>query len=258
MAWKWQHPFLHISIDDVIKPLEDVTLHAGQYGSIFEQPDLRKLKEIHDNYGAVFTLNLFQYNNVDVDNSTFHLAMITDRFKDEFKAAKSWLRFAYHSKFTNTYSAELLPDVLVESIRTVYDDIERFAGVQSIDRVPRFGFFSVSKESLMLLKRNGYIDGCLTADDERDLNCGLVGRELFAVQNHDVYIDHNDIVYFRSEHRFDNLDKAEILTLLNRLNEDENNNKYFIIFGHTVDNDKIRIICDWAVAHQIPFGYPLG
>lgn len=49
--------YMHVSFDDVYSCLQEIT--KNQYASVFEHPFFGDLKAMHDQYGAVFTLNCF-------------------------------------------------------------------------------------------------------------------------------------------------------------------------------------------------------
>lgn len=88
---------MHISFDDVYECLYDITVN--EYNSAFENPMLADLKKLHEEYGAVFTLNCFikssKQNNYDI-------AKLPSRYKDELSSCADWLRFAFHAQDDNT------------------------------------------------------------------------------------------------------------------------------------------------------------
>lgn len=75
----WSCQKIHCSVDDTLWIFKDLTEHK-EYVSIFENPILNKIKELHLKFGAVFTCYCFfnaWYN--------FTLADATDRFTKEFE-----------------------------------------------------------------------------------------------------------------------------------------------------------------------------
>lgn len=51
--------YVHFSFDDVYQCLKDIIDHVGSYHSIFENDMFAWMKEMHDKYGAVFSLYTF-------------------------------------------------------------------------------------------------------------------------------------------------------------------------------------------------------
>ena len=79
----------HCSVDDTLWIFKDLTEHK-EYVSIFENPILNKIKELHLKFGAVFTCYCFfnaWYN--------FTLADATDRFTKEFEKMQTGLNLDF-------------------------------------------------------------------------------------------------------------------------------------------------------------------
>lgn len=91
-----------ISSDDNILFLANLTKNQDVYTSIFEDPYLAVYKKAHDLYGAKVHLNLFYCfpgtrGQYATDREYFDLSMMTDKFRDEFRANAHWLKLAFHS-----------------------------------------------------------------------------------------------------------------------------------------------------------------
>ena len=76
---------MHISFDDTAISLD--SLFATGPESIYEIAFFRDLRELHDKYGACFSLYFYSDK----------LANVTDNYKTEFQQAKNWLRFNFHT-----------------------------------------------------------------------------------------------------------------------------------------------------------------
>ena len=91
-----------LSSDDNIRFLME--LNAGDYRSIFDHPYLAVYKKAHDRYGAQVHLNLFYAFDETArgcfskPHPYFDLSMMTDRYKEEFRANADWLKLAFHSR----------------------------------------------------------------------------------------------------------------------------------------------------------------
>lgn len=80
---------MHISFDDVYECLYDITVN--EYNSAFENSMLADLKKLHEEYGAVFTLNCFIKSS---KQSNYDIAKLPSRYKDELSSCADWLSFA--------------------------------------------------------------------------------------------------------------------------------------------------------------------
>ena len=247
--------FMHISIDDTFSVLKDLTINATTYTSLFDHPDFAFMKSMHEKYGAVFSLYVFNQMTGD----SFNLSAMTDKFKQDFSKNAHWLKIGYHSDAEDTYADTLTDSELVANVKSVYAQIQRFASKDNIDLIPRFGFFSVNKSGLLALKAQGLIMGALTADDEREENSGLSGVGLDVVRNSDRYVDIlEDLHYFRTEQRLDSMSGEDVVNLLNSINLNQNNRKNYIMFVHSIDHEAINSAVKWAFEKQIGFGYPMN
>mgnify|MGYP003294524396 CR=1 FL=1 len=251
--------FASISFDDQITVLQTLTANANSYSSLFECPGFDYLKQVHDEYGCKFTLMLFR--QWDAENPTFQIDNTTTKFKAEFTANSSWLKFGYHGPDATTDPTELSTEALVSSVQTVYAAIESFAGAKCIDRVPRMSNFSCTSAQAVALRQAGLIVGFLTADDSRSSNTGLSGWYLTAAQNVDYCADYyNNIRYYRSTRRLDNYSLQDVLDSLNGEWNDPNNNRMFVLFSHsfgTAMQEKLTAVIEWLESHNVDYNYPM-
>jgi|GEM_PF-6165152 len=245
---------MHISIDDTFELMKNLTTNKDSYASLFDHPTFAQLKEWHEEYGAVFSFYLFWSKTTD----SFTMADVTTKFKTDFTNNAHWLKFGYHSMYENTYSNTLSDADLVENVTDMHNAIANFASVDNIDRIPRFGFFSVSQSGLIALRNQGLILGALTADDNRADNSGLSNQALSIVRKYDRYTDvYNKLEYFRTEVRFDSGTAASVTSQLNALCRDQNNNQVYIMFAHSIIEPTIEAILEWvSKKNDIVFDYP--
>ena len=247
--------FMHISIDDTFSVLKNLTINATTYTSLFDHPDFAFMKSMHEKYGAVFSLYVFNKMTGD----SFNLSAMTDKFKQDFSKNAHWLKLGYHSDAEDTYSDTLTDSELVANVKSVYDQIQRFASKDNIDLIPRFGFFSVNESGLVALKDQGLVMGALTADDARAENSGLSGVGLDVVRNSDRHVDIlEDLHYFRTEKRLDGMAGVDVVNLLNSISLDQNNRKNYILFSHSIDHQPLESAIKWSFEKQISFGFPMN
>ncbi|TLQ49273.1 hypothetical protein FEZ33_01165 [Ruoffia tabacinasalis] len=247
--------FMHISIDDTFSVLKDLTINASSYATLFDHADFAFMKSMHEQYGAVFSLYLFNQVNGD----SFNLEAMTNKFKQEFSENSHWLKLGYHSDAEDTYANTLTDSALVANVKSVYAQIQRFASKDNIDLIPRFGFFSVNKSGLAALKAQGLIMGALTADDARTENSGLSGVGLDVARSADRFVDMlEELHYFRTETRLDGMSGTDVVNLLNSISLDQNNRKNYILFSHSIDHQPLESAIKWSFEKQIGFGYPMN
>lgn len=135
---KHEKKHYRLSSDDNIRFLME--LNAGDYRSIFDHPYLAVYKKAHDLYGAQVHLNLFYafdetargcFSN---PHPYFDLSMMTDRYKEEFRANADWLKLAFHSKseFPDAPYRDASPETITRDCIAVCREIVRFAGAECI------------------------------------------------------------------------------------------------------------------------------
>lgn len=160
---RWTGKF-RISSDDNILFLANITAHKDEYTSIFDDPYLAVYKKAHDLYGAKVHLNLFYAFDRTAaacfksERPDFDLSMVTDKFKDEWRANADWLQLAFHSRtefpnapYRNGDAATVTADY--EAIRR---EVIRFAGEETFsDDVTTIHFGAANEEVLQALRTLG-------------------------------------------------------------------------------------------------------
>ena len=141
-----------LSIDDGIWFLKDIHTNSATYGSIFHNPFLAFLKEVHDSYGTKVHINIFYETN------GFNLSQMTDRFKNEWRANASWLQLSFHAKAEfpdNPYIHAGYNQVKTEC-DAVIRQIRRFAGDELTGPVTTLHWGEVPVEVSRALRDAGY------------------------------------------------------------------------------------------------------
>ncbi len=139
-----------LSLDDNILFLKDIGDHAASYKSIFDNPYLAFLKEVHDTYGTKIHLNIYY------QTAGFNISQMTDKFRDEWKANSGWLRLSFHAlqnKPDNPY-AKAGYDEVKRDCEMVKAEIRRFAGEG--DHVTTLHWGAATLEGTRALRDCGY------------------------------------------------------------------------------------------------------
>ena len=125
-----------LSSDDNIIFLSDITAHKDEYTSIFDNPYLAVYKKAHDLYGTKVHLNIFyafdeiSRSKFSSEREYFDLSMMTDKFREEFRANSDWLKFSFHaySEFPDMPYKYATAEKVREDAEKVLSEIVRFAG----------------------------------------------------------------------------------------------------------------------------------
>ena len=177
-----------VSVDDAIWFLKDIHTHTTSYISIFDNPFLKFLKQLHDDYGTKVHINIFY------ETEGFNLSQMTDTFKSEWRGNADWLKLSFHAK------AELPDDPYIKAgydqvkseCREVITQIKRFAGEELVDPVTTLHWGQVPVEVSRGLRDAGYtVQVCdfnvddhkppcsyyLTVEQRRHMNKRFVWRD---------------------------------------------------------------------------------
>ena len=153
-----------LSSDDNIIFLWDINEHKDEYKSIFENPYLAVYKKAHDLWGAKVHINLF-YEFDDEARSYFsdarpyfNLSMMTDKFKDEFRANADWLKLSFHAKSEFPPKPYKFADgeTVRRDCERVHAEIRRFAGEETLSQCTTVHFGEATEEGARALRKLGY------------------------------------------------------------------------------------------------------
>ena len=134
-----ERKYVHVSIDDCWQAL--ARLSAPETKSVFDDPFFARLKTWHEAYGAKFTCYVFG------ETENFSLSDVPEKFKDEFAAASSWLKFGFHASSsgiekTRAQSAE----EFAENFAKTNAAIDAFAGTDARTTALRLDYFFAKDE----------------------------------------------------------------------------------------------------------------
>ena len=141
-----------LSIDDAVWFLKDINANTSTYSSIFNNPFLGFLKEVHDTYSTKVHINIFY------ETDGFNLSQMTDQFKNEWRANAGWLQLSFHAKAEfpdNPYIHAGYNQVKTEC-EAVIQQIRRFAGDELTGPVTTLHWGEVPVEVSRALRDAGY------------------------------------------------------------------------------------------------------
>jgi len=143
-----------ITIDDAADLFAEIARRAGRYTSIFDHPILTFLRDLHQQYGAVFSFYLFQQGTTYPD---FDLSQMPDKFRAEWTQNSSWLRLGFHAQ--SMLPIEPYAQGTYQQARSdfnaVRNQVFRFAGPQVWDLFMRSHYWSGSRQSCQAWRSAG-------------------------------------------------------------------------------------------------------
>lgn len=238
----------HISFDDVYEVLMDITANENNYDSVFDNEFLGSLKEMNKQYGAKFTLyvyDIYPENNYDIRDTS-------SKYKEEFEKNSNWLKFGYHTIEPKT-SFDNLTSIgeFEESYIRVNNEIERFAGKESIADVLRLNYFRANAEKVEYLSDQG-VSGLLCSDDDR-ISYDLT-EELHKEVKTEDKTSYNDMTYYNTDFRFDG--KRFITYEMMKLRDE----KTLVLFAHEwalgeKGLDRIETAVKWLDKNNYEFSF---
>ncbi|MBR5460423.1 MAG: hypothetical protein IKV53_06105 [Clostridia bacterium] len=118
-------------IDDVIWVFRDLTRQRP--ASLFDNPFMRLLLELHTLYGVKTQLNVFYQTDTFYGNDLFTLDEMTDAYKSEFEACSDWLKLGFHSRqeFPDYPYINATYEHIAEDYALIKNAVLRFAGEKS-------------------------------------------------------------------------------------------------------------------------------
>jgi hypothetical protein len=153
-----------LSIDDNIWFLRDIHNNAGKYRSIFDNPYLAFLKQVHDTHGTKIHINLFYQTD------GFNLSQLSDEFKSEWQAQADWLRLSFHAlqEFPDMPYRKAGYDQVKKDCDLVMGEISRFAGKELMGLITTVHWGELTEQGARAIRDAGYkgLLGYFNVDDD--------------------------------------------------------------------------------------------
>lgn len=222
--------YIHISMDDSNGIFEDLTNNEDKYDSIFEQPILNYVKELHDKYGIVISFYVFYSWNVN--DGDFSLSQATNKFADEFTENSDWLKFGFHAKDASAYEELSAKEALDYYDKTIHELVRITGSRDCIDHFVRLDRYIADEETVLALQKTDEgINGLLIAEYQKEYrqSYALTYDEMKECYDKDVYLDTNNILYTPTDIRLENIESDnEFYEVLANVSNQPN----IIIFTH--------------------------
>lgn len=203
-----------LSIDDNIWFLRDIYQQKDNYQSLFDNPYLGFLRQVHKTYGTKIHLNLFY------ETDGFNLSQFPERFKAEWQANADWLRLSFHAKgeFPDMPYRYAGYEQVSQDCAIVNNEIQRFAGEAVMGPVTTLHWGEATVEGSRALRDAGYTTqlGYFNVDD----NLPAVSYYLSEAQRRHMkkrFVWHDNqenISFVRASIVLDKTDVADIVPFL--------------------------------------------
>lgn len=243
MIYKKPVKQVHFSIDDATLILQDIQYH--EYDSIFDNPILQDLRNLHEDYGVVVTLYVFG------ELADYAIWDTSLTYKNEFRANADWLKIGFHSGSDLTPKQDYANiDEFAYKLRRTNSAICRLAGEESLSPVLRLHYWYAGDEEVGILKQEG-ITGLLCNDNEGG-SYNLTKEQVLKLNtSRDGILRSNEITYYKTDIRLENVD--EITEYL----EEHKKDRMVVIFTHAwcfMDNaHKLKEAVLWFAEKEYQF-----
>lgn len=265
--------FIHMSFDDVTNVITQ--LATGSLNSAFENSFLAMLKEMHEQYGFVFSLYL-QTNP----------SSVSSKYQAELREAASWLKWGLHSFNNGNYQSSSYAAGQADWNKMVATVLTLTGTHEAVDRMPRLHQFYGSEAALQGMRDAalGAI-GFLSTDDTR--KAYYLDQErldwLYEGENDHLTDFENGLVFYRTDLRLDwfagagftynaaagmsNHEPTDDSDIAGELDIRYNGNLYintwdcFVIFTHewqpvSAISNALTAIGEFAIEKRIDFDFP--
>ncbi len=220
-----------LSLDDNIWFLKDINANAGKYKSIFENPYLGFLKEVHDTFGTKIHLNLFYQTD------GFNLSQMTDKYKSEWRDNSQWLRLSFHAlgndpdrPYLHAGYEQVKNDCIL-----VKEQIRRFAGEELMGPVTTLHWGTATVEGTRALRDQGYLAlaGYFSAEGPDTVSYYCDDEQRLHVNNRFIWRDNNEgIIFSRMALVINTVGLEEIIPYLDNLRSDTHKPAYIDLMIH--------------------------
>lgn len=204
--------------------MKDLTTNSLKYNSIFDQPFLRELHEIHETTGAKFTLYIYE------KDGNYDINQFPHKFAEEFHSNSEWLKVGYHAMNPSISKDSISNyDIFVKSYDHV-DSILTDYFKKSKSNTIRLHYFYATQEEVRHIHDKGVVY-LLAADDER-VSYSLSDNENKILISDESYTK-NGMTYVSTDYRV------------------ERDNPFWVLLQNINDTDFVMFTHEWAYEGKV-------
>ena len=221
-----------LSLDDTIWFLKDITFNVNMYKSIFENPYLSFLKQVHDTYGTKIHINIYY------QTEGFNLSQMTDKYKNEWKENAGWLRLSFHALQNEPDNPYINADYteMKRDCEFVMEQVRRFAGEELTGSVTTLHWGEATVDGCRALRDTGFtgqvgdfnvdndlapVSYYLDVEKRRHMNKRFIWKD-----------NQEDIIFVRSSIIIDCHKVEEIVPFLDAIKKDPHRSGYIDLLIH--------------------------
>ncbi|MBI5009427.1 MAG: hypothetical protein HZB98_07235, partial [Bacteroidia bacterium] len=141
-----------LSLDDNIWFMKDISINSSKYKSLFENPYLGFLRDVHNQFGTKIHINLYYQTD------GFNLSQMTTKFRNEWRENSEWLRLSFHALQNDPDRPYINAgyDEVSRDCELVKEQIRRFAGDELMGPVTTLHWGEARVEGCRALRDHGY------------------------------------------------------------------------------------------------------
>ena len=220
-----------LSLDDNIWFLQDISENSNKYKSIFENPYLGFLKQVHDTYGTKIHLNIYY------QTEGFNLSQMTTKFKSEWRDNSGWLGLSFHALQNDPDRPYIKAsyDQVKKDCEMVNEQIRRFAGEEVTGPVTTLHWGAATVEGCRALRDAGYtaLAGYFIMDDPDPVSYYLDIEKRQHVNNRFIWRDNKEgLIFARMALVINLLEQDDIVPYLDNLRSDGHKPAYVDLMIH--------------------------
>jgi len=221
-----------LSLDDNIWFLKDISVNSSRYKSIFENPYMSFLREVHDTYGTKIHINIYY------QTEGFNLSQMTDKFRDEWRNNSDWLRLSFHALQNDPDKPYITAgyEEVKRDCAMVKAQIRRFAGEELMGPVTTLHWGEAKVEGCRALRDSGYkaLAGYFEFEDGKPVvSYYLDADKTEHIGRRGIWCDNSEGIIFKKIHMVINLYKQEeIIPLLDEVKKDPHNSAFLDLMIH--------------------------
>ena len=221
-----------LSIDDNIWFLRDIRDNIDRYHSLFDNPFLGFLRQLHWAYDTKVHLNLFYQTD------GFNLSQMSDKFKGEWRKNADWLRLSFHAlqEFPDKPYMRASYEEVKRDCELVKNEIRRFAGEEVMGPMTTLHWGEATVEGSRALRDAGYMAqlGYFNVDDELPAVSYYLGvEERRHMKKRFIWRDNKEgIIFVRSSIVIDKTPLDQVIPYLDKYKQGPGKPPYVDLLVH--------------------------
>jgi hypothetical protein len=220
------------SLDDNILFLKDINSKADVYTSIFDNPYLGFLKQVHDTYDTKIHMNIYY------QTEGFNLSQMTDKYKHEWKENAGWLKLSFHALQNDPDRPYINAgyDEVKRDCEKVKEQIRRFAGEEVMGPVTTLHWGAATVYGCRALSDSGYkaLAGYFVVEKgEEPVSYYLDEDQKLNLSKRIAWKDNKEgIIFSRINIVINSHKQDEIVPYLNEIKKDPHRSAYMEVMIH--------------------------